>query len=115
MKTAIKTIERNARRRRVRAKVFGTATRPRLAVHRSNTQLRAQIINDEKGETLAAVSSATESAKTPRERIEASAKNLVDLAKKSKVTSVVFDRGGFAYKGNIKVFADAARKAGLNF
>ncbi len=111
MKTAIKTMERDARRRRVRAKIFGTALRPRLAVHRSNTQLRAQIINDEKGETLAAVSSA----KTPREAVEAAAKNLVELAKKSKVTSVVFDRGGFAYKGNIKIFADAAREAGLNF
>lgn len=110
-------MERDARRRRVRAKIFGTALRPRLAVHRSNTQLRAQIINDEKGETLAAVSSASasESAKTPREAVEAAAKNLVELAKKSKVTSVVFDRGGFAYKGNIKIFADAAREAGLNF
>ncbi len=110
-----KAEKRVARRRRVRAKIFGTAARPRLCVHRSNTQLRAQIINDEKGETICAVSSASESAKTPLERVVAAGAKIAELAKKNKVTTVVFDRGGFSYNGSIKAFADSAREAGLTF
>ncbi len=115
MKTDIKTQKRNARRRRVRAKVFGTETRPRLAIHRSNTQLRAQIINDEVGKTLCAVTSASQSGKIARERIESAAKALAEQAKAKNISAVVFDRGGFSYGGNIKVFAEVARGAGLDF
>lgn len=115
MTTDFKTTQRDARRRRVRAKISGTASRPRLAVHRSNTQMRAQLINDELGNTIAAVTTAKQSAKTKREQIEAAAKQIAELANKAGVTEVVFDRGGFSYEGNIKLFADTAREAGLKF
>lgn len=106
---------RITRHKRVRAKVAGTKERPRLAVYKSNTRLVAQIINDETGTTLAAISSADIKGKTPRERAEASAGVLAKLAGEKGVKKVVFDRGGFQYQGTIKAFADAARAAGLEF
>lgn len=106
---------RERRHRRVRAKVSGTTERPRLSVFKSNTRLVAQIIDDAKGITLAAVSSSSEKAKTPRERAEAAAKSLAKMAGEKGVKKVVFDRGGFQYIGTIKAFADAARAAGLEF
>lgn len=106
---------RARRHRRVRAKVIGTAERPRLSVYKSNTRLIAQLIDDAKGVTLAAISSADTKGKTPRERAEASAGALAKLAKAKGVKRVVFDRGGFQYQSTIKAFADAARKAGLEF
>ena len=107
--------KRDVRHKRVRAKVIGTALRPRLSVYKSNTRLVAQIIDDSKGNTIVAVSSASEKAKTPRERAEAAAKTLAKLATGKGVKAVVFDRGGFQYVGTIKAFADAAREAGLEF
>lgn len=106
---------RITRHKRVRAKVVGTKERPRLAVYKSNTRLVAQIINDETGTTLAAISSADIKGKTPRERAEASAGVLAKLAGEKGVKKVVFDRGGFQYQGTIKAFADAARAGGLEF
>ncbi len=113
--TINKQDKRARRHRRVRAKVIGTAQRPRLSVYKSNTRLIAQLIDDEKGTTIAAISSADAKGKTPRERAEASAGALVKLAHKKGVKAVVFDRGGFQYQGMIKAFADAARAAGLEF
>lgn len=107
--------QRERRHRRVRAKVSGTAERPRLAIFKSNTRLVAQIIDDATGTTLAAVSSSVEKAKTPGERAVAAAKTLAKAATGKGVTKVVFDRGGFRYAGTIKAFADAAREAGLEF
>ena len=75
----------------------------------------AQIIDDSTAKTLAAVSSASEKGKTPRERAEAAADTLAKLAGAKGVKAVVFDRGGFQYVGTIKAFADAARAAGLEF
>lgn len=106
---------RNRRHRRVRAKVAGTEARPRLAVYKSNTRLIAQLIDDDKGITIAAVSSSDEKGKTPRERAEQAAATLAKRASEKGVKSVVFDRGGFQYLGTIKAFADAARGAGLEF
>lgn len=106
---------RNARKRRIRARVVGTAQKPRLAVFRSNTRLTAQLINDENGRTLGSVSSHTQTGKTPRERAEAAGAAIAQAAQKAGVTKVVFDRGGFLYAGTIAAFADAARKAGLTF
>ncbi len=103
------------RHKRVRAKVMGTIERPRLSVYKSNTRLVAQIINDDEGKTIAAVSSADEKGKTPRERAEAAAATLAKKAGEKKIKAVVFDRGGFQYVGTIKAFADAARAAGLQF
>jgi large subunit ribosomal protein L18 len=115
MTTSIKQQKRQTRHRRVRAKVSGTSERPRLSVYKSNTRLVAQLIDDMKGVTLAAVSSAEEKGKTPRERAEAAASTLAKRAGEKGVKAVVFDRGGFQYTGTIKVFADAARAAGLQF
>jgi large subunit ribosomal protein L18 len=99
----------------VRAKVIGSATRPRLAIYKSNTRLTAQIIDDGQGITLVAVSSAEEKGKTPRERAEQAAATLAKRAGEKGVKAVVFDRGGFQYVGTVKAFADAARAAGLIF
>ena len=106
---------RERRHRRVRAKIIGTAERPRLSVYKSNTRLIAQLIDDAKGTTIAAISSDDAKGKTPRERAEAAAGTLAGLANAKGVKTVVFDRGGFQYQGTIKAFADAARAAGLEF
>ena len=94
---------------------MGTELRPRLSVYKSNTRLTAQLINDDKGLTVASVSSDTEKGKTPRERAEKAAATLAKKASDAGVKKVVFDRGGFQYVGTIKAFADAARAAGLEF
>ena len=110
-----KSIQRDNRHRRVRAKVHGTEARPRLSVYKSNTQVIAQVINDENGSTIASVVSLNEKGKTPRERAIEAARTLTKNAKGKGVSHVVFDRGGFEYTGTIKAFADAAREAGLIF
>ena len=110
-----KTLNRQRRHARVRSKVVGTETRPRLSIYKSNTRITAQIINDAKGITLAAIDSSKEKGKTPRERAESAAAALAKNAKSKDVTKVVFDRGGFRYIGTVKAFADAARAAGLEF
>ena len=110
-----KTQQRIRRHKRVRAKVIGSAERPRLSIYKSNTRLTAQIIDDTKGVTIAAVSSLEEKGKTPRERAEAAAATLAKSAGAKGVKAVVFDRGGFRYVGTVKAFADAARAAGLEF
>ena len=113
--TMTKTQQRIRRHKRVRAKVIGTEIRPRLSIYKSNTRLTAQIIDDTKGVTIAAVSSLEEKGKTPRERAEAAAATLAKSAGAKGVKAVVFDRGGFQYVGTVKAFADAARAAGLEF
>lgn len=113
--TLSKTQQRERRHRRVRAKVQGTEERPRLSIFKSNTRIVAQLINDDKGLTIAAISSASEKGKTPQERAEGAAATLAKQAIAKGVTKVVFDRGGYKYLGTIKAFADAARKAGLQF
>ncbi len=110
-----KAQQRTRRHKRVRAKVIGTSARPRLSIYKSNTRLTAQIIDDLKGVTLAAVSSLNEKGKTPRERAEQAAATLAKAAGEKGVKAVVFDRGGFQYLGTVKAFADAARAAGLEF
>ncbi len=115
MKTLNKVDKRERRHRRVRAKVVGTAERPRLSVYKSNTRIIAQVIDDTKGVVVAYVSSKDEKAGTPRERAEKAAATLAKLAGAKGVKAVVFDRGGFQYVGTIKAFADSARAAGLQF
>ena len=107
--------QRNRRHNRVRARVSGTESRPRLSIYKSNTRLTAQIIDDDKGVTLAAVSSSNEKGKTPKERAEQAAVTIAKAATAKGIKAVVFDRGGFQYVGTIKAFADAARTAGLEF
>lgn len=115
MSTSSKQLKRESRHKRVRAKVIGTAERPRLSVFKSNTRIVAQLIDDAQGLTIASVSSLSEKGKTPRERAESAAATLAKLAGEKKVKRVVFDRGGFLFTGTIKAFADAARAAGLEF
>lgn len=110
-----KAQQRIRRHKRVRAKVIGSETRPRLSIYKSNTRLTAQIIDDTKRVTIAAVSSADEKGKTPRERAEQAAVTLAKSAGAKGIKAVVFDRGGFQYVGTVKAFADAARAAGLEF
>jgi large subunit ribosomal protein L18 len=105
------------RHRRVRAKVRGTADRPRLAVYRSNRGIAAQVIDDVAGRTLAAASS-QDSALAKAKRVELPAhvgKLVAERAKEAGVASVVFDRGGYLYHGRVKALADAAREHGLEF
>ncbi len=99
------------RRRRIRATIKGTHERPRLAVFRSNTALYAQLVDDTKGITLASASVN----KKNREAALALAREIVQKAKEKKLTTVVFDRGGFRYHGVIQTFADAVREGGLTF
>ncbi len=110
-----KTDNLTRRHARVRAKVSGTAERPRLAVYRSNRYITGQIIDDVTGNTLASATSKTATGKTYSERAFATGKAIADAAKKANISTVVFDRGGFLYTGRVKSFADGARDGGLVF
>jgi large subunit ribosomal protein L18 len=110
-----KKVRRVRRHARVRTKVSGTATRPRLAVFRSNRFIYAQLIDDQGGKTLLAADSRNEKGKSARERAAAVGKIVAEEALKQKIETVVFDRGGFQYQGVIVALADGARKAGLTF
>ena len=100
------TDTRDRRRKKIRAKISGTADRPRLSIFKSNKAIYAQLIDDDRAVTLASVNG-TNSSKVGQE-----------IAKKAvakKITKVVFDRGGYIYTGKVSALADAARKAGLKF
>ena len=105
------------RHRRVRAKVRGTAERPRLVVFRSNRGIEAQLIDDVSGKTLAA-SSALGLKSFKGNKVDQAAevgKSLAAAAKSAGIESAVFDRGGYLYHGRVKALADAAREGGLKF
>jgi large subunit ribosomal protein L18 len=108
---------RDRRHRRVRKKVRGTSDRPRLAVFRSNKHIYAQVIDDVRGVTVAAASTAESAARTGSASSVASAKTVGKLvgerAKVAGVEAVVFDRGGFQYHGRVAGVADGARESGL--
>ena len=105
------------RRRRVRAKVRGTAERPRLSVFRSNRGIGAQLIDDVAGRTLAAVSWTEGDLKELKSMDQAkkAGELLAERGKAAGVEGVVFDRGGYRYHGRVKALADGAREAGLRF
>ena len=105
------------RHKRIRKKVAGTAERPRLAVNFSGRHIRAQVIDDTQGVTLAAASTQEKAAKAGANVANAQTvgKLVADRAKKKSISKVVFDRGGFQYMGKVKALADAAREAGLEF
>ncbi|MHB1928379.1 MAG: 50S ribosomal protein L18 [Acidimicrobiales bacterium] len=108
------------RHHRVRKKVGGTTQRPRLAVHRSNKHIVAQVIDDRSGRTLAAASSVEPGVRAAGPTGNKAAATLVgrlvgERAKAAGVSAVVFDRGGFLYHGRIAAVAEAAREAGLEF
>ena len=110
---------RKAKHARVREKVVGTNAIPRLNVFRSNNNIFAQIIDDEKGITLVSASSIDKELKLKNGgNVEAATKVgelLAKRAKKAKITKVVFDRGGYLYHGRVKALAEAARENGLKF
>ncbi len=112
---------RKRRHLRVRAKLAGTAKRPRLNVFRSSAHIYAQIIDDSEGHTLVAASSVEDAVTsetdgaTKTERAKAVGKVVGDRAKAAGIETVVFDRGGFKYHGRVKALADGAREAGLDF
>ena len=105
------------RRRRVRAKVRGTAERPRLSVFRSNRGIQAQVIDDVTGHTLAAVNWTEGDLKSLKtmDQAKRAGELLAERAKAAGVESVVFDRGGYRYHGRVKALADGAREGGLTF
>jgi large subunit ribosomal protein L18 len=105
------------RRRRVRAKIRGTAERPRLSVFRSNKGVQAQVIDDVAGHTLAAVSWTEADLKSLASMAQAkrAGELLAERAKSAGVETVIFDRGGYRYHGRVKALADGARESGLKF
>jgi large subunit ribosomal protein L18 len=115
----LSTRDARARRgRRVRAKVAGTAERPRLAVFRSNVGIYAQLVDDRSGRTLASVGfkSLPKSFKgTKTDQAREVGKLIADRAKHAGVETVVFDRAGYLYHGRVKALAEGAREGGLKF
>ena len=117
MTVPTKQQRRVRRRRRVRAKVTGSADRPRLSVYRSNRGLFAQLVDDREGKTLAAVNwTEPELRSLPRmEQAKRAGELLAERAGKAGVTTAVFDRGGYRYHGRVKALAEGAREGGLQF
>jgi large subunit ribosomal protein L18 len=115
MTVTTKPTKRLKRRRRVRAKISGTAVRPRISVFRSNKGISAQLVDDVAGHTLAAVewTEAPLRDKAPMEQASAAGKLLAERAQKAGVSSAVFDRGGYQYHGRVKAFAEGVREGGL--
>jgi large subunit ribosomal protein L18 len=108
--------KRLKRKKRVRAKIFGTKERPRLSVFRTNQHFYAQIIDDEEGKTLIGVNSLQFKEKlTNKEKVMKVAEFLAEKAKEKGIKKIVFDRNGFSYKGRIKIFAEKLRDLGLEF
>jgi len=113
--------KRNAIRQRIhsriRAKLSGTGERPRLNVYRSLNHIYAQVIDDQKGETIVSASSLALKMKTGGNVASAKeiGKAIAERAVEKGIKKVVFDRGGFLYHGRVKALADAAREAGLEF
>ena len=109
--------KRLKRRRRVRAKITGTADRPRISVFRSNRGVFAQLIDDDSGRTLAAVNWTEDELKSLKRMEQASKAGqlLAERAKAAGVENAVFDRGGYRYHGRVKALAEGAREAGLTF
>ena len=116
MKANIKTEKRSRLHKKIRTRVMGTEARPRLAVFRSNRYMYAQLIDDVRGVTLAQASDlGLDTKMTKVERAKTVGKKLADEAKKHKIKTVVFDRGGFSYRGRVAALAEASREAGLIF
>jgi large subunit ribosomal protein L18 len=117
MSTVTSPQRRLKRRRRVRAKVRGTAERPRIAVFRSNRGIFAQLIDDDAGRTLAAVNwiEADLRGLKPMEQAARAGALIAERAKAAGVDTAVFDRGGYRYHGRVKALAEGAREGGLTF
>jgi large subunit ribosomal protein L18 len=116
---ALSKLERRQRiKRRIRKIAFGTATKPRLSVFRSNKEIYAQLVDDTTGTTLVAVSSRDKEIEATGSKLEVATtvgKAVAEKAIKAGLENVAFDRNGFLYHGRVKALADAAREAGLKF
>jgi large subunit ribosomal protein L18 len=115
MTVLTKPQRRLKRRRRVRAKVIGTAERPRISVFRSNRGISAQLIDDLNGRTLAAAEWTEFRDAKKLEQAQQVGKSLAERAKAAGVERAVFDRGGYQYPGRVTALAESAREAGLAF
>jgi large subunit ribosomal protein L18 len=112
--TDMKTqLQRQRRTLRTREKLHGTASRPRLNVSVSNTNVRAQLIDDDSGKAIAASTSVNSKKTSMTDKAIEVGKDIADKAKKAKITEAIFDRGFKKYHGRVKALADAAREAGL--
>jgi large subunit ribosomal protein L18 len=117
MTVLTKPAHRLKRRRRVRAKIRGSAERPRISVFRSNRGVFAQLIDDDSGRTVASVNWIEPDLRglAPMEQARKAGALLAARAKEAGVTSAVFDRGGYQYHGRVKALAEGAREGGLSF
>lgn len=119
MDAKIKKEKRERRHKRIRAAIKGTAAKPRLSVFRSNRHMFLQLIDDEKGRSLAQVSDCGKNWNKEKgvkaEKAFSLGKKLAELAKKKMIKKAVFDRGGYKFHGRVKAVADGAREGGLEF
>lgn len=115
MKKLSRNQTRLHRKRRIRAKISGTADMPRLAVFRSLRNITIQVINDASGKTVASANLAEIKATNTIEGAMALGKLIAEKCKDAKIETIVFDRAGYQYHGKIKAVADGAREAGLKF
>jgi large subunit ribosomal protein L18 len=115
MTVLTKQQRRLRRRRRVRAKIHGTAERPRLSVYRSNRGIFAQLVDDDAGHTLAAVNWTEKELRKadPMEQAKRAGETLAKRAQEAGVKSCVFDRAGYRYHGRVRALAEGAREGGL--
>jgi large subunit ribosomal protein L18 len=115
MTVTTRPAKRLKRRRRVRAKISGTAQRPRISVFRSNRGIAAQLVDDVAGHTLAAVSWTEAPLRDVQsmEQATQAGKLLAERAKAAGIESAVFDRGGYQYHGRVRAFAEGVREGGL--
>ena len=115
MTVVTKPARRLKRRRRVRAKIVGTAARPRVSVFRSNRGISAQLVDDVAGRTIAAVNWTEFNSEARMEQATKVGSTLAERAKAAGIEQVVFDRGGYKYHGRVKALAEGAREGGLVF
>jgi large subunit ribosomal protein L18 len=109
------TSHRSRRHARIRARLHGTATRPRASVFRSARRITVQLIDDEKGSTLVAVEGQPKRKQNKTDQAKAVGVAVAAQAKKAGIRKIVFDRGGYQYQGRVKAVADAMREGGLEF
>jgi large subunit ribosomal protein L18 len=117
MSTLTAPARRLKRRRRVRAKVRGTAERPRISVFRPNRGIQAQLVDDDAGRTLVAVNWIEPDLRDlkPMEQATRAGAVLAERARAARIDTAVFDRGGYQYHGRVKALAEGAREGGLHF
>lgn len=111
----LKELRRQKRKSRIRGKISGTKSIPRVSVFRSNTHIYAQLIDDTIGKSICAVSDAKIKKGTKMEKAKETGLELAKVAKEKKINKVVFDRSGYKFHGRVKSLAEGAREGGLQF